>query len=101
MALRQEESRRPELKVLAEVLDDESVLGPDQIKLALWLRERYFCTLYDAVKLCCLRGCGTGFGRCSPWPWTGRRPWTAAKMIGRVGFWRLWRPTEAPRSWRR
>ena len=50
LALRQEESRRPELKVLAEVLDDESVLGPDQIKLALWLRERYFCTLYDAVK---------------------------------------------------
>lgn len=44
------ESRRPELKALTEVLDDESVLGPTQIKLALWLRERYFCTLYDAVK---------------------------------------------------
>ena len=44
------EKRREELKNLASVLDDESVLGPAQIKLALWLRERYFCTLYDAVK---------------------------------------------------
>ena len=46
-----QESRRPELKALAAVLDDESVLSPGQIKLALWLRERYFCTLYDAVKV--------------------------------------------------
>ena len=45
------ESRRPNLKALASVLDDESVLDPGQIKLALWLRERYFCTLYDAVKV--------------------------------------------------
>ena len=44
------EKRREDLKVIASVLDDESVLGPAQIKLALWLRERYFCTLYDAVK---------------------------------------------------
>ena len=45
-----QESKRPELKSVLRVLDDESVLGPGQIKLALWLRERYFCTLYDAVK---------------------------------------------------
>ncbi len=44
------EVRREELKVLASVLDDECVLAPAQIKLALWLCERYFCTLYDAVK---------------------------------------------------
>ena len=45
------ESRREELKAITSVLDDESILGPQQIKLALWLRERYFCTLYDAVKI--------------------------------------------------
>ena len=45
-----EESRMPELKSVLSVLDDESVLGPAQIKLALWLRERTFCTLYEAVK---------------------------------------------------
>ena len=31
-------------------LGEDSILGPGQIKLALWMRERYFCTLYDAVK---------------------------------------------------
>ncbi len=44
------EKRREELKAILSVPDDESVLSPAQIKLALWLRERYFCTLYDAVK---------------------------------------------------
>lgn len=44
------EKRREELKTLTAVLDDESMITPAQIKLALWLRERYFCTLYDAVK---------------------------------------------------
>jgi len=46
-----QESKRTELKAVSEVLDKESVLGPQQIKLALWLRERYFCTLYHAVKV--------------------------------------------------
>lgn len=44
------ESRRPEMKLVQEILDDDSVLGPIQIKLALWLRERTFCTIYEAVK---------------------------------------------------
>ena len=44
------EKRHEKLKTILSVPDDESVLGPAQIKLALWLRERYFCTLYDAVK---------------------------------------------------
>ncbi|MDE7219291.1 MAG: primosomal protein N', partial [Oscillospiraceae bacterium] len=46
-----QESKQGELKAIREVLDDESVLGSRQIKLALWLRERYFCTLYNAVKV--------------------------------------------------
>lgn len=44
------EQRRNALKALIAVLDEESVLGTVQIRLALWMRERYFCTLYDAVK---------------------------------------------------
>ena len=43
-------SKREGLKAIAEALDDGSVLDNSQIKLALWLRERYFCTLYEAVK---------------------------------------------------
>lgn len=45
-----EDSPRPELKALSSLLDQEPVLGGEEIKLALWLRERYFCTLYDGVK---------------------------------------------------
>ena len=37
------------LKSIASVLDAEPVLSPEMIRLALWLRERYFCTVYDAV----------------------------------------------------
>jgi len=44
------DSKRDKLKAITEVLDSESVLTPQQIKLALWMRERYFCTLYHAVK---------------------------------------------------
>lgn len=45
-----EDSPRPELKALSSLLDQEPVLRGEEIKLALWLRERYFCTLYDGVK---------------------------------------------------
>ncbi len=45
------DSKLPKLKAIKEVLDDESVLGPSQIRLAIWLRERYFCTLYDAARV--------------------------------------------------
>ncbi len=38
------------LKFLSTVLDSEPVLSSDMIKLAVWMRERFFCTVYDAVK---------------------------------------------------
>ena len=37
------------LKNIASVLDAEPVLSPEMIRLTVWLRERYFCTVYDAV----------------------------------------------------
>ncbi|MBD9281811.1 MAG: primosomal protein N', partial [Clostridiales bacterium] len=37
------------LKSIASVLDAAPVLSPEMIRLAVWLRERYFCTVYDAV----------------------------------------------------
>ncbi len=49
LALR-DQSEYPEVKCIQQVLDDEPVLTPQQIKLALWMRERFFCTVYDAVK---------------------------------------------------
>ena len=38
------------IKPLAAVLDREPVLDSDGIALALWMRQRYFCTLFEAVK---------------------------------------------------
>ena len=38
------------LKALSAVLDSESVLDEERLKLAFWMRERYFCTLYSAVR---------------------------------------------------
>ncbi len=40
----------PGLKPLASVLDRQPVLDRDGISLALWLRQRYFCTMFEAVK---------------------------------------------------
>ena len=38
------------LKDISEVLDTEPVLTRQQIQLALFMRERFFCTVYDAVR---------------------------------------------------
>lgn len=40
----------PGLKPLTAVLDREPVLDRAGIELALWIRQRYFCTLFEAVK---------------------------------------------------
>ena len=37
------------LKAVRQALDTEPVLTEKQIKLALWMRQRYFCTVYDAI----------------------------------------------------
>lgn len=38
------------LKPISEVLDEAPILTQAQIKLALWMHERFFCTVYEAVK---------------------------------------------------
>ena len=38
------------LNDISEVLDTEPVLTQQQIQLALFMRERFFCTVYDAVR---------------------------------------------------
>ena len=42
--------KTPGLKAIFAVLDREPVLDATGIALALWMRQRYFCTLYEAVK---------------------------------------------------
>lgn len=38
------------LKAIEQVLDEAPVLSPEQLRMAAFIRERYFCTYYDAVK---------------------------------------------------
>ena len=42
--------KTPGLKALKSLLDREPVLDQDGISLALWMRQRYFCTMFEAVK---------------------------------------------------
>ena len=45
-----ETSEYGQLKPIASILDQLPVLTPGQLKLALWMRSRFYCTVYDAVK---------------------------------------------------
>lgn len=38
------------LKCVSSVLDEKPVISQELLKLSLWMRERFFCTVYDAVK---------------------------------------------------
>lgn len=39
------------LKTVLAQLDQEPMLDPELIQLALWMRDRYFCTVYDAARI--------------------------------------------------
>ena len=45
-----EEGSREGLKTVEAVLDETPLLSPLQLRLAAFLRERYFCTFYDACR---------------------------------------------------
>ncbi len=50
LSLGEEPMPGPSLKAVHAQLDPEPVLDHEAIQLALWMRERYFCTVYDCVK---------------------------------------------------
>lgn len=39
------------LKSIISCLDEEPVLDADGLRMALWIRERWFCTVYDAARV--------------------------------------------------
>lgn len=45
-----EHSEFEKLKPILAVIDEEPVLSDDMLKLALFMRDRFFCTVYDAIK---------------------------------------------------
>lgn len=50
LVLSVEEGDETKLKSIETVLDEKSLLTRTQLQLAAFMRERYFCTLYDAVR---------------------------------------------------
>ncbi|MGI6462425.1 MAG: replication restart helicase PriA [Candidatus Scatomorpha sp.] len=38
------------LKPILSVLDEHPLISEQQVKLALWMHDRFFCTVYDALK---------------------------------------------------
>ena len=51
LSVQEEGSGGRSLKAVQALLDEEPVLDRYALQLALWMRERYFCTLYDCVKV--------------------------------------------------
>ncbi len=47
----QEISETARLKFVLSQLDQEPMLSYDFLQLALWMRDRYFCTVYDAARI--------------------------------------------------
>lgn len=49
LAVEEEQAHGGALKAIEACLDEQPVLSEKALQLALWMRERYFCTLYDCV----------------------------------------------------
>lgn len=50
LAIEEREKTEKPLKSILTRLDEEPVLTEEGIRLALWIRERWFCTVYDAAR---------------------------------------------------
>jgi len=50
LSVTEEPSAGVALKAIQACLDEKPVLDRQGLQLALWMRERYFCTVYDCVK---------------------------------------------------
>ncbi len=61
------------LKPILEAMDEEPVLSPNMLRLASFLRERCFCTLFDAVRV--MLPAGLWFQRKDTYALTDDRSW--------------------------
>lgn len=50
LALERVEQADRKVKTILSLLDQSPVLDAEGLKLALWMRRRFFCTVYDAVR---------------------------------------------------
>ena len=75
-----------QLKPIDCCLDEEPILTNKQLRLAAFLRERYFCTFYDAIR--CMLPAGLWFRRSNSFSLTDDRSWQE-KTIRKEGAARI------------
>ena len=68
-----EEGEEPGLKAIGQCLDEEPLLTDRQLRLAAFMRERYFCTFYDAIR--CMLPAGLWFQSKEIFSLTEDRSW--------------------------
>ena len=71
-----EEGDPGKLKAVERCLDEEPILSQTQLRLAAFLRERYFCTFYDAIRA--MLPAGLWFQTKNVYSLTEERAWETA-----------------------
>ena len=67
------------LKTVGALLDDRPVLDPESIRLALWMREQFFCTVWAAAMTMLPTGLWYVLRESFSMPPAVRRPWTGSR----------------------
>ena len=84
---RVQEPKLPGSKAIRQILDPEPVLDKAGIDLALWMRGRYFCTVFEAVKT--ILPAGLWYGLREIWS-LAMEPETAhSTAVGIPGAWQV------------
>ena len=84
---RVQEPKLPGSKALRQVLDPEPVLDKAGIDLALWMRGRYFCTVFEAVKT--ILPAGLWYGLREIWSLAMDPETARSTAVGIPGAWQV------------
>ena len=84
---RVQEPKLPGSKAIRQVLDPEPVLDKAGIDLALWMRGRYFCTVFEAVKT--ILPAGLWYGLREIWSLAMEPETARSAAVGIPGAWQV------------
>ena len=84
---RVQEPKLPGSKVIRQILDSEPVLDKAGIDLALWMRGRYFCTVFEAVKT--ILPAGLWYGLREIWSLAMAPEAARSAAVGIPGAWQV------------